>query len=66
LSHYRWTVDEPKDFELITKIYQALYPKNQNFALADILDLIEKQPELSQINQHIIRNEGLMKSELAD
>jgi spore coat polysaccharide biosynthesis protein SpsF len=66
LSHYRWTVDEPKDFELITKIYQALYPKNQNFALADILDLIEKKPELSQINQHIIRNEGLIKSELAD
>jgi Spore coat polysaccharide biosynthesis protein F, CMP-KDO synthetase homolog len=66
LSHYRWTVDEPEDFELITKIYQALYPKKPNFKLADILELIAEQPELSKINQHIIRNEGLIKSELAE
>ena len=66
LSHYRWTVDEPKDFELITKIYQNLYPENPYFNLADILNLIKRQPELSKINQHIIRNEGLIKSELAD
>ncbi|MFT6248959.1 MAG: spore coat polysaccharide biosynthesis protein SpsF [Cognaticolwellia sp.] len=66
LSHYRWTVDESEDFELITKIYQALYPKNPNFKLVDILDLIRKEPELIKINQHILRNEGLTKSELAD
>jgi len=28
--------------------------------------LIKQQPELAKINQHIIRNEGLIKSELAD
>lgn len=66
LSHYRWTVDEPEDFELVTKVYQALYPNTPNFKLADILALIEKQPELSKLNQHIVRNEGLIKSELAD
>jgi len=66
LSHYRWTVDEAEDFDLVTKIYQALYPKNTHFALADILELIETKPELAQINKHIIRNEGLLKSELAD
>jgi glutamate-1-semialdehyde aminotransferase/spore coat polysaccharide biosynthesis protein SpsF (cytidylyltransferase family) len=66
LSHLRWTVDEPKDFELITKIYQALYPENPTFDLADILSLIEKNPLLTQINQHIKRNEGLIKSERID
>lgn len=66
LSAYRWTVDQAEDFELITKIYQALYPKNNNFKLKDILKLLNQQPELMDINQHIIRNEGLIKSELSD
>lgn len=66
LSHYRWTVDEAEDFDLITKIYQALYPSNAHFTLADILALMNQQPELIKINQHINRNEGLLKSELAE
>jgi len=66
LSHLRWTVDEPEDFELVTKIYQTLYPTNNNFGLIDILALIEQQPLLAQLNQKIIRNEGLIKSEQKD
>jgi len=66
LSHYRWTVDEDVDFTLICKIYQLLYPTNPNFKLADIVTLIQQQPELTKINQNINRNEGLEKSELAD
>ena len=66
LSQHRWTVDQPKDFELITKIYQALYPTKPDFCLADIITLIKEQPALAKINQHIMRNEGLIKSEQAD
>ncbi|MCW8834092.1 MAG: glycosyltransferase family protein [Colwellia sp.] len=66
LSHYRWTVDEPRDFELVTKIYQALFDKNPYFSLEDITRLIQQHPELAMINQGIIRNEGLLKSERAD
>jgi glutamate-1-semialdehyde aminotransferase/spore coat polysaccharide biosynthesis protein SpsF (cytidylyltransferase family) len=66
LSHYRWTVDEEKDFILISKVYQALYPTNQHFKLTDILMLLERQPELAKINQTIMRNEGLAKSEKND
>lgn len=66
LSHFRLTVDEPEDFELITKIYQSLYRKNHDFKLVDIINLLEQQPELALINQSLIRNEGLLKSELAD
>jgi len=66
LSHFRWTVDEPKDFELVSEIYHALYPNDQHFSLNDILMLIGKRPELSLINEHILRNEGLIKSVLDD
>ncbi len=66
LSHFRWTVDEPKDFELVTKIYQTLYPKKHNFDLADILSLLAEQPALTQINHQIMLNEVLKKSEETD
>lgn len=66
LSHFRWTVDEPSDFELITKIYQALYNENNFFSLHDIVKLMTEQPQLAQINHQIKRNEGLLKAELAD
>ena len=62
LSHLRWTVDEPEDFVLVEKIYQALYEKNPLFSTGDILNLLQKQPELTKINNSIIRNEGLEKS----
>ncbi|MFT5637072.1 MAG: spore coat polysaccharide biosynthesis protein SpsF [Cognaticolwellia sp.] len=66
LSYYRWTVDEPEDFDLINKIYQTLYQEKPDFALADILELLLQQPELTKINQHYNRNEGLIKSLIED
>jgi len=66
LSHYRWTVDEAVDFKFVTKVYQALFDKNPYFNLNDIVNLMQQQPELIKINQDIIRNEGLIKSELFD
>jgi spore coat polysaccharide biosynthesis protein SpsF len=62
LSNYRWTVDEPADFELITKIYQALYPKNPRFRTDDVLALLQKEPQLQTINARYMRNEGYQKS----
>ena len=62
LSHLRWTVDEPEDFVLVEKIYQALYEINPLFLTNDILDLLKRQPELTRINDSFIRNEGLEKS----
>jgi spore coat polysaccharide biosynthesis protein SpsF (cytidylyltransferase family) len=66
LSHLRWTVDEPADFELIKRIYEALYPTNPAFTTRDILDLLARQPELATLNKGIVRNEGLAKSLAAD
>ena len=56
LSNYRWTVDEPDDFILVEKIYNALYKKNPNFLTSDILSLLKKQPELNNINQRFRNN----------
>lgn len=49
----RLTVDTPEDFTLISRIFEELYPGNQEFSLADIVALMEAQPELRAINQHI-------------
>lgn len=62
LSHLRWTVDEEEDFKLVAKIYETLYPLNKNFSTADILDFLEKHPELKTINKKYQRNEGYQKS----
>lgn len=62
LSHLRWTVDEPLDFELVTKIYEHLYRDNPAFTSQDILNLLEKYPELKTYNTRFSRNEGLKKS----
>lgn len=49
----RLTVDTPDDFELIRRIYEALYPSNPAFTIKDIGMLFQRQPELREINQHI-------------
>jgi len=62
LSHLRLTVDEPQDFELVKRIYAALYPRNAAFTTDDILHLLKTQPELLTLNRGIRRNEGLERS----
>jgi spore coat polysaccharide biosynthesis protein SpsF len=62
LSHLRWTVDEPEDFEFISQIYKELYPQNPTFITEDILELINRKPSLLEINSHVERNLGAKKS----
>ena len=62
LSHLRWTVDEPEDFELITLIYEALYRDNPQFGYRDVLKLLDRHPEYSDINSEHQRNRGYRKS----
>lgn len=53
LSHHRWTVDTPEDFELIRRILEGLYPQVPLFSLQDCLALLERHPDWSAINAHI-------------
>lgn len=52
-SEYRWCVDTPEDFALISKIFEELYPKNPLFTLQDLLTLLRSHPDWSAINAHV-------------
>lgn len=62
LSNYRWTVDEPLDFVLVEKIYEALYQEDGLFTTKDVLNYLEKHSELKTLNSMYKRNEGYIKS----
>lgn len=49
------TLDTPEDYELISKIYENLYPQKKDFSLRDIFLLLDEQPRLAEINQHVVR-----------
>ena len=53
LTDYRWTVDEQKDFELVSMMLEALYPVTPNFRLIDCLDLIDRHPDWKTINAQV-------------
>lgn len=62
LSHKRWTLDNPEDYDFIKSIYKNIYIKNPDFGMEEILKFIDKNPVVEKINQHINRNEGYLKS----
>lgn len=62
LGNMRWTVDEPQDFVFVEKVFGELYDGNPDFAMNDILALLQDKPELMDINSGIQRNAGLAKS----
>ncbi|SDH62113.1 aminotransferase class III-fold pyridoxal phosphate-dependent enzyme [Propionivibrio dicarboxylicus] len=57
LSALRWTVDEPADLTVITRVFEHFSP-NIHFPWLDVLALQEKEKELFMENQEITRNEG--------
>ncbi len=62
IHELRWTVDEKEDLLFVKEVYRNLYPKKKNFLMADILNLLVKKPELSEINNNIVMNDGYIKS----
>lgn len=58
----RWTLDTEQDFLFIKEIYKELYHKIPNFKYNDVLELLNRKPEIRQLNYGIVRNEGLKKS----
>ncbi len=62
LSHLRWTVDIERDLRFVREVYGQLYKRGKIFYMEDILQLLERQPELIAINQGIATNEGYAKS----
>ncbi|MCI0577817.1 MAG: glycosyltransferase family protein [Chloroflexi bacterium] len=62
LSSWRWTVDEPEDLAFVRRVYERLYRPGKTFLIADVVALLVSQPELAQINQGFLRNEGYLRS----
>lgn len=62
LSDYRWTVDEKEDYDLICVFYESLYVDNPKFNYHDILNYLEKNPDIIVPNTHFERNQGYKKS----
>lgn len=53
LSAHRWTLDERQDYELIRRIFEALYPQKPDFTWRDVIALLEVHPEWSEINRAV-------------
>lgn len=62
LSSYRWTVDELADFELVSAVYEALYPTKPDFSTEDILSWLQQHPQWKDHNAGYERNAGYRKS----
>jgi spore coat polysaccharide biosynthesis protein SpsF len=53
LSHHRWTVDTPEDYELVRRLFETLQPLQPDFSQADVLRLLDHHPDWVGINQHV-------------
>lgn len=58
-------LDEAKDYELIKKIYEALYKDNPAFTTGDIIRLLKSNPGWLKINEDVKRSwENVRKEEI--
>lgn len=57
LSYLRWTIDNELDYEMVKVIYAHWDCQNGNILLlGDILNILNKYPEISEINSNIERS----------
>ena len=57
LSHFRWTVDEQEDFQVIAKVFDFFSP-NIFFSWEEVLELQLNNPNLFKDNFQFNRNDG--------
>jgi spore coat polysaccharide biosynthesis protein SpsF len=62
LNALRWTVDYPRDLEMVRQVYAALYPTKPDFRMQDILELLERRPDIGTVNVDVERDEGYRQS----
>ncbi|WP_123041908.1 cytidylyltransferase domain-containing protein [Cohnella candidum] len=68
-SHYRWTLDEERDWSFLTALVSLASDKGwepREVSFPEWLSLIESHSDLTGRNEGILRNEGEMKSLAAD
>jgi hypothetical protein len=50
---WRWCVDEPADFALVSRLLEALLPESPTFTWRDCDALMRQHPQWAQLNQHV-------------
>jgi spore coat polysaccharide biosynthesis protein SpsF len=53
-SKYRWTLDTPEDLEFLRAVY-ARSVGRQDLSWRDVTRMVEREPELAEINRHIVQ-----------
>ena len=59
---YRFSVDTLADLKFIREIYERLYKEGEIVDLHDVIELLDKEPEIKQINAHITQKKVDAKS----
>jgi spore coat polysaccharide biosynthesis protein SpsF len=57
LSSRRWTVDYPDDLAFARSVYEAMAPDTM-FGMHEMLDLLDRRPDIAALAPHRLRNEG--------
>lgn len=60
LSKYRWTIDYPEDLKFVEEIYKRFGTNNSSFGMKDIIKLLNKEPELLNINSKYKKKQNLL------
>lgn len=59
-STLRWTVDNQSDFDLVARIYDALYRPGETFGMQDVLSFLSQHPDVSRLNSQFVGTEGYL------
>jgi glutamate-1-semialdehyde-2,1-aminomutase len=59
---YKWSVDRIEDLEFVKEVYKHLYKDNKIFSYDDIMDLLNRYPEIKNINSNSLVDEGYYRS----
>ena len=49
----RLTLDTPDDLAVIRAIFEAFLQSDPNFGLDDMLDFLDRQPDIARLNAHV-------------
>jgi glutamate-1-semialdehyde 2,1-aminomutase/spore coat polysaccharide biosynthesis protein SpsF len=61
-QEYKWSVDRIEDLEFVREVYKHLYKDNEIFSYDDIMDLLNRYPEIKNINSNSLVDEGYYRS----
>ena len=58
-SAHRWTVDTEEDFSMVAGVLEGLYRENPAFGMHNVLEFLDRNPNLRNKNSHIEQRGGL-------